>query len=227
MILARRFGILSVLAGALCAFGSCELESVVQPALDKTLDEMWGTAWVKKSVETNAEDALHKALKKALVGTKFYESWFVDVYIQNIKWTKLNLGTKAPKMQVHDIVWSETSTNYYLSIPWFFDWPTPNGCEIKFFLDLTSWFGFPDHTVRLYKIKAWASGATLITIPKSPSGQGALSVMVRSSTLDLKAEAEGWFWTFDISSKIKKMVQEKFIQNLIGQSFEKTFGPLF
>ncbi len=227
MRISRRLGILSVLAFALCAFGSCELETVVQPALDKTVETMWGTAWVKKSLEANAQDALHKGLKKALVGTKFYESWFVNVYIQNIKWTKLNLGNKAPKMQVHDIVWSETTNYYYLSIPWFFDWPTPNGCEIKFFLDLTSWFGFPDHTVRLYDIKAWMSGHTVVALPKSLSGQGSVNTLVRSTTLDLKAEAEGWFWTFDISTKVKKLVSEKLIQYLIGQTFEKTFGPFF
>lgn len=227
MHILRRLGVLGLLGISLCVFGSCELEPVLQPAVDKTLDEMWGTAWVKKSLEANAQDALHKGLKKFLVGKKFYESWFVDVYIQNVKWTKLNLGNKAPKLDVHDIVWAETANYYYLSIPWFFDWPKPNGCEIKFFIDLTSWFGFPDHTVRLYDLKAWMSGHTMVAIPKTLSGQGSITSTVRSSTLDLKAEAEGWFWTFDISVKVKKLVQEVLLEYLVGQSFEKVFGPLF
>lgn len=225
MQLSRRVGLFSLLTFAACSLSSCELEPTVEGGLQTAVSEIWSIGWVKEQMESKSEQALLPGLKNLLVGKKFLESWTGDVTIHNVKWVDVKLGNTPMTFDVTGITWWETPTHYYLNVGWAILWPQPNNAEIKFKLDLRAWHGFPDHTIRLYKLDTTAAGNTLVTIPKSLAGQGSVSVSITSFAMDLKSSAEGWFWTVDLTKKAKKLLSEKLVGYLVGWTFEKAFGP--
>jgi hypothetical protein len=202
------------------------LESIFEPMLQSALSSIWTKPAIKQKVETKAEAKLLPALKGALNGLTLSDNWFGDIYIENVEWVDVNIGTQAPTIDVTAVTFSQTSTNYFMNIGWKLLWAAGNKAKISFELEIDAWFGFPDHTVKIHSVEASAKGNTLVKIPKSLTQKGAVNLSVESSWIDLKADAEGWFWTVNISAEVKALVKDKFLPLILDQTFGITFGPI-
>ncbi|GEM_PF-3973584 len=226
MAILRRGATVSVVLLAVLVLGGCSLESVFQSALQGAFDAMWSNAALKKELEQESEKKLKKSLNDWLTGMVVYESWFGDAYIHHVKWVDVNLGQNAPQIQVDSAAFSETASHYVLNLSWKAAWNPGTKGKVRFELDIRAWHGFPDHTITVHAIEAEALGNTLVGIPKSLSGTGFVSVLVAESKVDLKAKAAGWFWTIDQSKKVKSMINDSLVKYVVGQSFQKVFGPI-
>src|SRR5690606_30100226 len=122
---------------------------------------------------------------------------------------------------------SQTETHYYLRFDWDSRWERGNGAKVDMRLDLRThsfWtaYEYPDHTVRIRAQLAPASGGAVMVIPQA-NQRATSSLTVRTAKVALRAEAEGWFWTVNISKDIKKRVNDRVVRRLVGKAFERAF----
>src|SRR5690606_39167899 len=106
-------------------------------------------------------------------------------------------------------------------------WERGNDAKVDMRLDLRThsfWtaYEYPDHTVRIRDVRATAAGGAVVVIPKGTQ-RATTSLTVRDANVDLRAEAEGWFWTVNISKDIKKRVNDQVVRRLVGKAFELAF----
>ncbi|MBI4618292.1 MAG: hypothetical protein HY720_32140 [Planctomycetes bacterium] len=199
----------------------------IRSMLQSKINEIWLNPARNAQVEQEFETKLDQALESELGGQEL-EVPGPNPYVHHVYDCNVELGTSAPQVSIPGTAqfW-QTSTNYYLSFSWAVNWAAPNGAAIDFTLDLrpVAWYipGYPDHTIHIRNISASGSGSAFVVIPKNGS-QGVASVSVGSATVNLTAQAEGWFWTFDVSSMVRSKVNDLLVRQAVGKSISLAFN---
>ena len=199
------------------------------PAIYQALGEyhiqaIWTQPVKKATVEKKLETKLEAALDQHLKG-KVFEVPGPNIYVKYIKYEDVKLGSKAPQLSVPAVDNFATSTYDYHKIYWQVDWNEGNGAKVKFklILDSTHWWiaewAVPDHWVKVSNLDVHGSGYAMVALPKGSSSLPTLvNVFVNSANIDLTATAEGWFWSFDISSMVKNQLKTSLLQNIVGKA---------
>ena len=137
----------------------------------------------------------------------------------------MKLGSVSPELSVPAVNHFESSFYNYYKIYWQIDWNKGNGAKVKFklILDSTSmWIAewlVPDHWVKISNLDVHGNGFAWVAMPKGSGSQPTLvNVVVNSATIGLKANAEGWFWSFDVSNTVKKQLKTSLLQNIVGKT---------
>lgn len=215
-------------AGASLLLIACTVPpDFVRGLIQGQLDRFWTDPARKSETEATAETKLKAALDANLAGQEF-EVTGPNPYVHHVKWVNVDIGERGPVIAVPAAVTSwETDTNYYLQFPFEADWNRGNGAKVDVGLDLRThsiWtaYGYPDHDVHVRDIDAWAKGTALVAIPKA-GGKGTATITIQQTTIDLRAEAEGWFWTVNVSSDIKKQVDRGLVRDVVGKAIKLAF----
>ncbi len=211
-----RLAAVALVAGTLAA--GCEYTEIT---LQATIDSFWKTASEKAKLEADVEAKMHTGLNDFLTGKKVLDLWLYSVYIHDVENVDVNLGSVGPKIKVPSSKFWGTPGHLWYSFPWALTWAKGNGAKASFKLDLRP--AFPDHTVKLSNLDVVASGDALIDLDVK-TGKVTVEVFTKTMAIDLKAEAEGWFWTLDVKDKVKKEIQKALDEKVIDKVFSKAFG---
>lgn len=211
------------LAATLCALlVACNGQEGLRRLLQTHLDWLWTDPARKAETEAMAETKLKAALESQLRGKEF-EVTGPNPYLHHIKSVNVDLGQRGPVIAIPAApTMVETSSNVYVNFPWEATWSRGNGAKIDVGLDLRTHtiltaYEYPDHTVRVRNIDAWARGSAAVVVPRSGATPTA-TITLGASTIDLTAEAEGWFWSVDVSGVIKQQVNDKVLRELVGKA---------
>jgi hypothetical protein len=217
------------LAAALAALLiGCNAQDLIRGLIQVQLDRIWSDPARKAEAEAYAEAKIKAAVDSKLGGKEF-EVPGPNPYLHHVKSVNVDLGDVAPTIAIPGAVTqSQTNTNYYVSFPWEATWAKGNGAKLDMGLDMRSHsfflgYGYPDHDVHVRDIVAWAKGTAFAVVPKS-GAQGTATITLGGSSIDLKAEAEGWFWSVNVSAEIKKQLNDNVLRQLVGQSIKQTFN---
>jgi len=211
-----RLALAAVLVGALCA--GCEYTELT---LQATIDTFWKTASEKAKLEAEVEKKMDAGLNATLTGRKVLDLWLYSIYIHDVENVDVNLGTFGPKIKVPDSKFWGTPGHLWYSMKWTLTWAKGNGAKLSFKLDLRP--AFPDHTVKISDLNVLAEGDALVDLDVE-TGKVKVDVYTKSMAVDLKAQAEGWFWTLDVRDKVKKEIQKALDEKVIDKVFSKAFG---
>lgn len=219
---------LAATLGLALAAGLAGCNELIRSRLQAELDKFWSDPAKNAQAEADATKKLRAELEKNLVG-KELEVPGPNPYVHSIKSLSLDLGTKSPVIAIPGTpTVTTTATSYYLNFEWKADWAKGNGARVDMGLDLRShsiflFNGYPDHDVHLRDLDAHAEGTALVIIPKT-LGQSTASITVTKATLDLHADAAGWFWTVDVSKEVKKQINDNVVRDLIKKAISVTFN---
>lgn len=222
----RRRGALGLAGVAVAALAGCN--ELIRTRLQQELDRFWTEPARKAQAEDDIEREVERSLEASLVGESF-EVPGPNPYLHGVKKVTCRLGTRAPVLAVPGTVSvTQTSTRYYLSFAWEADWARGNGASLDVGLDLRThslltFYEYPDHTLVVRNIDAWAKGTAMVVIPKDGS-KATASITLGGATIDLDAEAEGWFWSVDVSSEVKGAIRDEVLRELIGDSIDLAFA---
>lgn len=219
----RRWSLL--LLGMLAGCGEPTIEVLVQ----RRIGETWYNANAKAAFENDAEAAMLPMLRQQLNGRQVYtvDGWLFsyDVYVYDVDWVDVNVGTRPPVLTVladPPAQWTSDGSYDYINFDFTLDWAAGNGATVSFYMDLRPWF--PDHTVTIYDIAAWGWGNAVARIPKNPAEAPQVTVTLFDARVNLSARAEGWFWTVDVSNRVRGMVNEILVRRLLGRMIVTSFG---
>jgi hypothetical protein len=215
-----------IAAGASLLLVACAQADLVRGLIQLQLDRIWNDPARKAETEATAEAKAKAALDANLVG-KSFEVTGPNPYVHHIKRLNIDLGDRGPVIAVPTATAWATSTHNYIEFPFEADWSKGNGAKMDLGLDLRThsfWtaYEYPDHDVRVRDISAFAKGKALVVLPKA-GGQGTATITVERTNVDLRAEAEGWFWTVNVSSDIKKEVDKGLVRDVIGKAIKLAF----
>lgn len=216
MRILRRVGLVPLFA---CFLGC---EESVELQVQSQIDTVWTNASRKAEVEDAVEAELKSELEGGLEGTNVLDMGLYSVYIHDIPWVRADLGDTPPTFDAWNVQENENSTYKVLQFDWSLEWKNGNGAEVSFYLDLRP--AFPDHTVRIYDITGRLSGHAYFRWAQTATGTDRAEVTVSDSTLDLQAEAEGWFWTVDISETVKNGIDEAEFRKIAREQIKAAFG---
>jgi hypothetical protein len=200
----------------------------IRGKLQAEVDRIWSSPARKAETEALITRTVKVELDKNLVGESF-EVPGPNPYLHRIKSLSLSLGTKAPVIVIPGKPeFSQSKTHYYLAFSWRAEWKKGNRASLRMPLDMRThkwWLAneYPDHTVKIRDIVATAEGEAIVVLPKK-SKRATATLTVEKSSMDLRADAEGWFWTVNISKQIKKQIEKKVLRTLVGKSVEKAFN---
>ncbi len=215
-----------VVAGLIlgAAAGCAEL---VRGMIQQELDAYWTDPAKRAAAEDRAERGLRAGLDADLVG-KELEVTGPNPYVHSVDWVTVGIGDDSIRVGIPGVVnFSQTDTHYYLRFDWDSRWERGNDARVDMRLDLRThsfWtaYEYPDHTVRIRDVFATADGGAVVVIPKG-TRRATSSLTVRSADVDLRAEAEGWFWTLNISQDVEERVNDQIVRQLVGKAFELAF----
>ena len=213
-------------AAACLALVACAPADFVRGIIQLQLDKLWSDPARKSETEAKAETKLKAALDANLAGRSF-EVTGPNPYVHHIKWVNVDLGDRGPVVAVPSATAWETDTNRYVQFAFEADWNRGNAAKVDLGLDMRThsfWtaYEYPDHDVRIRDIDAFVKGTALVVIPKS-GAQGTATITVSQATIDLSAQAEGWFWSVNISSEIKKQVDASMVRDVVGKAIKLAF----
>jgi hypothetical protein len=216
---------LSAIAACLL-LAACAQTDFIRGLIQGQLDKLWSDPARKSETEAKAETKLKAALDANLAGKEF-EITGPNPYVHHIKWVNVDLGDRGPVIAVPSATSWETDTSWYVQFPFEADWNRGNAAKVDAGLDLRThsfWtaYEYPDHDVHIRDIDAFLKGTALVVIPKS-GAQGTATITVQQATIDLTAQAEGWFWTVNISSEIKKQVDASVVRDVVGKAIKLAF----
>lgn len=217
-----------VAALAVILAGVVGCNELVRAKLQGEIDKLWTDPARKSKTEDDLEKKLKEEVDDALGGKEF-EVPGPNPYLHHVKKVRVNLGTKSPLLSIPgEVTVSQTETHYYVNFEWGANWKNDNGAKVDLELDLRShkWYlfnEFPDHTVKLSKIGAVGAGSAVVVVPKR-GGQAVASLTVKSASVDLKADAKGWFWTINVSKQIKGQLNDELLRKFVGKSIEYAFN---
>lgn len=215
-----------VVAGLILGVGA-GCAPLVRGLIQQQLNAYWRDPAKRAVAEDRAEQELRAGLDEDLVGAEL-EVTGPNPYVHHIAWLTVDIGQDPIRVGIPGSVqYTQTDTHYYLRFDWDSRWEQGNGARVDMRLDLRThsfWtaYEYPDHTVRIRDVRATADGGAVVVIPKK-SQRATSSLTVRGAHVDLRADAEGWFWTVNISKDIKKRVNDQVVRRLVGKAFELAF----
>ena len=212
-------------AVTLATLGCNEL---IQSKLQTEVDRIWSSPSKKVAAEEKLETLIKAKVDEELKGT-YFEVPGPNPYLHHVKSMNVGIGDFGPEVTIPGTpkFWA-TSTHYYLEFEWAATWKRGNQAKLDMGLDLRTrkwWLAneYPDHTVKIRDIYATGNGKALVVAPKS-GGVANASFTITAASIDLDADAKGWFWTVDISKQIKGQVNDQLLRQLVGKSFERAFN---
>ncbi|MBI2898798.1 MAG: hypothetical protein HYY17_01295 [Planctomycetes bacterium] len=213
-----------LIRAALLPFFACFLgcESEVELQVQSQINTVWSDAAKKSQVEDAVEAEIRSELESGLEGTILFQYGLYFVYIHDIPWVRADLGDTPPTFNAWNVQENENTAYRVLQFDWELTWESGNGAEVSFYLDLRP--TFPDHTVRIYDITGRLSGHAYFRWALTSEGTDRATVSVTDSSIDCKAEAEGWFWTVDISETVKDGIDQGELRKIAREQIKAAFG---
>lgn len=218
----------SLAAAVVALLVGCNLPDLVRGLIQARLGAFWTDPARRAEAEAFAEAKIKAAVDSKLGGKEF-EVPGPNPYLHHVKSVNVDLGDVAPTIAIPGpVTQSSTDANYFVSFPWEATWARGNGATLTMGLDMRSHsfflaYGYPDHDVKVKDIVAWAKGTAFAVIPKS-GAQGTATITLGGSSIDLAAEAEGWFWSVNVSGEIKKQLNDNVLRDLVGRSIKQAFN---
>lgn len=210
----------AVLVPFLASFLGCEQEVELQ--VQSQIDMVWSNATKKAQVEDVVEADIKSELESGLEGKILFKVGLYYVYIHDIPWVQADLGDTPPTFNAWNVQENENTTYRVLAFDWELTWESGNGAKVSFYLDLRP--TFPDHTVCIHDITGRLSGHAYFRWARTSEGTDLATVSVTDSSIDLKADAEGWFWTVDVSETVKDGIDQGELRTIARDQIKAAFG---
>lgn len=234
---ARLAAIALALAAAACEPMTKVPGSLGEPIVQKEIEAVWTNPSKNAAAEQEMEAFLHATLSANLDGVVLpLPSPFGLPYVDGIEGVNVELGTKSPKLTIPgQIEITEFPSSRLVAFPWAMTWSTPNGGVVEFDVDIDHpipWI-FPaffppdlDHHVRLHTMSAQATGTLLAIVPKN-GGPSTVFLSVKTASIGVSAQAEGWFWTIDVSSAVRKQINAHLLDSVVKKTFQFSIDQTF